>query len=66
MEKRRTNVTAPLKVAGASIAMGVVGEKIGFAPLTEAGSVAAKFVKPMVNVSMGDFAIRVLRRVRKK
>jgi len=67
MKKKKRSVTAvPFGLAGASIGMGVVGEGLGYAPLTQAGSTTAGFISPAVNISMGGMAINQMRNFKKK
>ena len=62
MEKKiNKTLSVPFKIAGASIGMGIVGEGLGYAPLTEAGAVSAKFVAPSVNIASTGLVVRMLK-----
>ena len=58
---KKNNLEIPFKIAGASIGMGIVGEGLGYAPLSEAGAVSAKFVSPAVNVFSAGIVVGMLK-----
>ena len=61
----KKSVKVPLGLAGFSIAAGMVGEGLGYAPLAQAANVSAGFIGPAVNISMGGCLMRRLRGFKK-
>ena len=54
----------PLKIAGVSIGFGILGESFGSQALMDAGSVSGKFIKPAINISMGGYIVKQLRKLK--
>lgn len=63
----------PLNLAGASIGLGILGNKLNFGGVvpdkvstefSSAGAVTSKFVSPAVNISAGGYLINRLRRLK--
>lgn len=57
-------VKLPLTLAGASVGMGIVGKAFDSSALTEAGSTAANFISPAINITMGGYVIKQLKNLK--
>jgi hypothetical protein len=56
----------PFGLAGTSIGLGIIGEKIDSPGLKEGGADAGKFIAPSVNIFAGGYLINQLRKFPKK
>lgn len=55
----------PFGLAGASIGMGILGEQFNSEGLKQGGEVTGKFISPAINISMGGYLIKQLKKLRK-
>ena len=59
-------ILPPLKIAGAGIAMGLVGDAFASEGLQQGSQVAGSFVAPAVNIVMGGHLIKQLKNINPK
>lgn len=64
--KIRKLILPILDVSAFSVGAGVIGDSLNNQGLKDAGSTSAKFIAPMVNISMGGLVINQLRKLKKK
>ena len=59
-------VKFPLKITGLGIGLGMAGEILDSQPLKDGGSAATKFISPVINITMGGYVIKQLKKIKLK
>lgn len=60
----KMKLKVPFGLAGASIGMGIIGEQFNSEGLKQGGEAAGKFIAPAVNISMGGYLIKQLKKLK--